>query len=79
MSNTTRLIDKLIIRQFVEKKINSNNKRKIDIIITNEGIQFLEKIDQQIDNTEKSIVNSLSNHEAEELIRLLDKLKLIDN
>ena len=34
MSNTTRLIDKLIKKGYVRKSINKKNKRKIDITIT---------------------------------------------
>lgn len=79
MSNTTRLIDKLIKKRYVEKEINQTNKRKIDIIITNQGTDFLKEIDNLIDSTEKDIVNSLSKDETLELIRLLGKLRLIAN
>ncbi|GAA4270695.1 MarR family winged helix-turn-helix transcriptional regulator [Hyunsoonleella aestuarii] len=79
MSNTTRLIDKLIKKRYVEKEINQTNKRKIDIIITNQGTDFLNEIDNLIDSTEKDIVNSLSKDETLELIRLLGKLRLIAN
>lgn len=79
MSNTTRLIDKLIIKGYVKKSINKKNKRKIDITITNEGLDFLNKIDTLIDSTEQNIVKSLNNDEAQELIRLLGKIRLIAN
>ena len=79
MSNTIRLIDKLIKKRYVEKEINQTNKRKIDIIITNQGTDFLNEIDNLIDSTEKDIVNSLSKDETLELIRLLGKLRLIAN
>lgn len=79
MSNTTRLIDKLIKKGYVQKEINKNNKRKIDINITGEGLSFLEKIDTLIDSTEQDIVKTLSNNEAQELIRLLGKIRLIAN
>jgi len=75
MSNTTRLIDKLIKKRFVEKDVNQENKRKIDIHITNEGLELLNYVDPIIDKTEKNIVSKLTQAEKEELIRLLGKIR----
>ena len=79
MSNTTRLIDKLIKKDYVRKEINKHNKRKIDITITKKGLTFLGQIDSIIDSTEQDIVSSLTNGETLELIRLLGKVRLIAN
>ncbi|MEW4922861.1 MarR family transcriptional regulator [Algibacter sp. 2305UL17-15] len=79
MSNTTRLVDKLIKKGLVVKSINKANRRKIDISITAEGLSFLEKIDKTIDGEEVNMVASLTDKEATELIRLLSKLRLIAN
>lgn len=79
MSNTTRLIDKLIKKDYVKKEINEQNKRKIDIRITQKGLIFLDKIDYLIDTIEDDIVGSLTNKETLELIRLLGKIRLIAN
>ena len=75
MSNTTRLIDKLIKKDFVEKQINKTNKRKINITITSLGLNFLDEIDILINSTEQNIIGDLSNNEAHELIRLLGKIR----
>lgn len=74
MSNTTRLVDKLIKKGHVNKQINLQNKRKIDITITPQGLDFLDKIDNLIDSTENNIISSLTKDETLELIRLLGKL-----
>ena len=79
MSNTTRLIDKLIKKDLVNKEANKSNKRKIDITITALGLNYLEDIDTLIDSTELKIIEDLSNSEAQELIRLLGKIRLIAN
>lgn len=79
MSNTTRLIDKLILKNYVKKNINKTNRRKIDITITHEGLKLLDIIDTLIDSTEKKIISSLTDDETKELIRLLGKLRLIAN
>ena len=44
MSNTTRLIDKLIQKGFVKRNICENNRRKIEIYITNSGLELLKSI-----------------------------------
>ena len=79
MSNTTRLVDKLIKKGYVLKQANKNNKRKIDITITQEGLLFLSEISNLIDNTEQNIISSLTKDEAYNLIRLLEKVRLIAN
>lgn len=79
MSNTSRLIDKLVKKGHVIKKTNKTNRRKIDITITQEGLKFLETIDKIIDSTEEHLTSSLTESETKELIRLLGKIRLIAN
>jgi len=77
MSNTTRLIDKLIKKGFVKKTINKKNRRKIDITISKEGLNLLDIIDKLIDDAEKKIIDSLKKEEVQQLIKLLGKVRLI--
>jgi DNA-binding MarR family transcriptional regulator len=79
MSNTTRLVDKLIIKGLVNKEVNKTNRRKIDITISQEGLNTLEAIDKLMDETEKSIIGPLTDNEIHDLIRLLGKVRLIAN
>lgn len=79
MSNTTRLIDKLIKKGYVNKSINKKNRRKIDITISQEGLNFLEFIDVKIDSKEQDIIHALTDDETIELVRLLGKIRLIAN
>ena len=79
MSNTTRLIDKLIKKGYVNKSPNKKNGRKIDITISQEGLNFLEHIDIMIDSKENEIISSLTDDETIELVRLLGKIRLIAN
>ena len=75
MSNTTRLIDKLIKKGLVQKDINQTNRRKIDINITKEGLEILDYVDNLIEEAEKDIVKNLSEEEKDQLIRLLAKIR----
>jgi len=45
MSNTTRLVDKLILKGLVERFICEKNRRKVDIYITEQGLNLLNEID----------------------------------
>ena len=75
MSNTTRLIDKLIQKGFVKRNICENNRRKIEVYITNSGLQLLKSIDDRLDNKESFILENLNIEEKKELIRILSKIK----
>ena len=79
MSNTTRLIDKLIKKDCVVKVINSKNKRKVDITITATGLELLDKTDTIMIDTERNIVSKLNENDKKELIRLLGMVRLIAN
>jgi DNA-binding MarR family transcriptional regulator len=79
MSNTTRLIDKLIKKGCVKRVVNSKNKRKVNISITSVGLELLDKTDCILFETEKNITSSLTDIEKNELIRLLGKIRLIAN
>jgi len=74
-SNTTRLIDKLILKGLVERTICSKNRRKVEIIITKSGLALLDAIDPKLNQLEEEIVQPLSATEAETLNILLEKLR----
>ncbi len=76
MSNTSRIIDKLIDKSFVERIICKENRRKIELFITEEGLNFLKKVDPVIDQTEEKMTNHLSEKEKQEMLILLNKLNL---
>jgi DNA-binding MarR family transcriptional regulator len=73
MSNTTRLVDKLLLKGFVSRNICKQNRRKIEILITKEGIKILEKIDGILFETEKRILGDFNETELHELNILLNK------
>ncbi|WP_340154918.1 MarR family transcriptional regulator [uncultured Winogradskyella sp.] len=75
MSNTTRLVDKLIKKKFVKRTICKTNRRKVEILITDLGLETLEIVDPIIDETEKKITKNLTQEELTQLNTLLIKLK----
>ena len=74
MSNTTRLVDKLIKKDFVKRTICENNRRKVEILITTQGLTVLKKLDNKITQTEEQITSGLSKAEIKQLNTLLLKL-----
>lgn len=73
MSNTTRLVDKLILKGYVNRMVCPSNRRKVEINITPLGESELLKIDDVIMAAEKEIVRNLSGKDLSELNHLLDK------
>lgn len=75
MSNTTRLVDKLISKSLVERITCEKNRRKVEITITSEGLNFLKKIDLVMDEIESEITQNLNDLEIQQLTQLLNKLR----
>ncbi len=74
-SNTTRLVDKLLNKGFVTREVCSENRRKMDIAITEKGLALLKELDPKIAEHEKSYSQNLSNTELEQLNALLEKFR----
>lgn len=74
MSNATRLVDKLLEKGLVERWQCQSNRRKVDIIITRKGLDLLAQTDVIVDGL-KDTYQSLTEEEATQLGKLLDKLR----
>ena len=75
MSNTTRLVDKLIKKEFVKRTQCETNRRKVDIVITPKGLLALDEISEVVDQSEARMTDQLSTSEFEDLNALLNKLR----
>ena len=73
-SNATRLVEKLRQKNLVEREICENNRRQVDISITEKGLGLLKKIDSE-ESIWVSTLKNISKTEAAELNRILDKLR----
>jgi DNA-binding MarR family transcriptional regulator len=73
-SNATRLVEKLRQKGLVKREICENNRRQVDIVITDKGLSLLVKVDKTSDEWMKMLRN-VSRQDAQELNRLLDKLR----
>lgn len=74
MSDTSRIVDRLIQKELVTKSVNTIDRRAVDIRITEKGLVLLSEI--HIENTiNEQLKNNLSDEEADKLSGLLDKLR----
>ena len=74
-SNTTRLIDKLLIKELVTREVCPENRRKMEVEITPKGLSLLTELDPKIDAYENQFANNLTEEEMTEFNRLLQKFR----
>lgn len=73
MSNTTRLVDKLLAKGYVNRAVCKSNRRKIEIRITNDGLLALEKMNKAMKNAEDMLLKDITKTQLQQLNELLDK------
>jgi len=73
MSNTTRLVDKLILKGYVDRIVCPSNRRKVEINITPEGESALSVMDIALKEAEDELLKNFSVEDLTALNGLLDK------
>jgi MarR family transcriptional regulator, 2-MHQ and catechol-resistance regulon repressor len=74
MSDTSRIVDRLIAKGLVKKGTCKTDRRLVDVMITDKGKKLLEKLDARQDEMD-NVMSNLSKKEAASLSELLDKLR----
>ncbi len=74
MSDTSRIVDRLITKGLVKKSTCKKDRRLVDVIITDKGKKLLEKLDSYTAKMD-AIFNNLTEEEAVVLNNLLDKVR----
>ncbi len=75
-SNTTRLVDKLLLKNFVIREVCTENRRKIEVAITPGGLQLLTTLDPLVASYEKIFADKLTADELITLNKLLEKYRI---
>jgi len=78
-SNTTRLVDKLLLKDYVTRNVCPDNRRKIEVLITQKGLDILKELDPKVDEHEHLFANNISPEELELLNQLLEKYRTQQN
>lgn len=74
-SNTTRLIDKLLLKEMVSRQVCPENRRKIEVSITPKGLDTLQELDSKVEGFENSMQNTFTKEELELLNQFLDRIR----
>ncbi len=74
MSDTSRIVDRLITKGLVKKGTCKTDRRLVDVLITDKGKKMLERLDKREDELDK-VMGTLSEKEAATLSDLLDKIR----
>lgn len=74
MSDTSRIVDRLIGKGLVKKLTCKNDRRLVDVIISDKGKKLLEKLDLRQDEID-AVLSNLSEEDANMLSKLLDKAR----
>lgn len=75
MSNASRLVDKLVAKQFVLRTECPSDRRAVDVVVTDKGLELLNKIDVYLTEWADLQRQKLTEEEALLLSKLLDKLR----
>lgn len=75
MSNASRLVDKLKDKGLVIREECSEDRRRVDILITNAGLELIDKASRAVEQARVKHFEHLTNEEADQLSKLLDKLR----
>jgi DNA-binding MarR family transcriptional regulator len=74
-SNTTRIVEKLVTKKWVQRSQSDTDKRELQILITQEGLDRLAQIDQVFEKERVHLSPNLSDEECNLLNALLDKMR----
>lgn len=76
-SNTTRLVDKLLLKGLVTREVCEENRRKMEILITEKGLNLLSELDPLLNAHEEKFSINLTPAELEQLNTLLEKYRTL--
>ena len=74
MSDTSRIVDRMLVKGYVNKFTSQKDRRLVDIIISPKGRKILEKLDTRQAELD-GILSNISEKEAVTLSKLLDKIR----
>lgn len=75
MSNASRLVDKLKDKGLVDRQECPTDRRRVDIVITQSGLDLIQRASDAVDKKRLDAFQGISEDEAATLSLLLDKLR----
>jgi DNA-binding MarR family transcriptional regulator len=77
MSDTSRIVDRLVKKGMVKKSTCREDRRLVDVLLTDKGKKLLQTMDGMNEEME-AVFKYLSEGEARQLNTLLDKIRTIE-
>ena len=74
MSDASRIVDRLVQKELVTRCVNDKDRRAVDIVITEKGLNLLKSVLIE-DLITHALQNNITEDEANTLSLLLDKLR----
>ena len=74
MSDASRIVERLVQKGMVTRCVNQKDRRAVDIVINEKGLELLKKLDPVITPIDV-LKSNLTEEEAKQLNILLDKLR----
>ncbi|HEY4875797.1 MAG TPA: MarR family transcriptional regulator [Puia sp.] len=74
MSDTSRIVDRLVKKEMVKKNIRKTDRRLVDVTITEKGKQLLAELDSK-DSEMDAILRGLDETDVKQINHLLDKMR----
>ena len=75
MSNASRLVEKLKQKGFVERTPCTEDRRRVEVCITDLGLEILEKASSDVERKIEPSLERISENDAEQLSNLLDLIR----
>lgn len=74
MSDASRIVERLRVKQLVERTVSASDKRAVDITITPKGLTLLEDMEPAVGSVD-DLFKDFTDHELETFNSLLDKMR----
>ena len=75
MSDTSRIVDRLIAKELVLKNICEKDKRLVDITLSPKGLDLVDQLDQFNDRID-ALLKGINESEAKTMNQILDKIRI---
>jgi DNA-binding MarR family transcriptional regulator len=75
MSDTSRIVDRLIAKELVIKNTCEKDKRLVDITLSPKGLDLVEQLDQFNDRID-ALLKGINESEAKTMNQILDKIRI---
>ena len=77
-SNVSRLVDKLLAKELIERIVCPNDRRRVELTITPKGLKLLDEIEIVSGSLRHKMKNAITEEEAKIANSILDKFRLIN-